>query len=216
MKNKIRLSIIFAFLPLLLLGQTEPEIDKNGRTEAQLARQKEVSLPIVEYSPTATARSGGEDKDEGVYLPGTPVEFATSEDVANLNGLIQALSDQLAAGNLTGDQFEMELNTIKKSLEMCCGGANLEEKDEPSYLFQNAPNPFSETTNIQYFIPEDAVNAKLQIRDLTGVILKTHILKDKGFGVIQLARATFSSGSYVYTLEIDGQLTDSKIMILTK
>ena len=63
---------------------------------------------------------------------------------------------------LSEAQLQAEVNDIKKSLEMCCGGGSLiDDEGHKSYLLQNTPNPFYENTNIQYFIPSDATIANL-------------------------------------------------------
>ncbi len=57
--------------------------------------------------------------------------------------------------------------------------------NDQAVLYQNIPNPFSGKTIIQYYIPEDAGNAYIQITTVNGAVLKT-INVTKGNGQIEL------------------------------
>jgi hypothetical protein len=49
-----------------------------------------------------------------------------------------------------------------------------------------------------------------------GHTLKSFALSNKGAGQINISADTLSSGSYFYSLLVDGKKTDTKQMILTK
>ena len=59
-------------------------------------------------------------------------------------------------------------------------------------------------------------HATLQIRNLTGKILRHIRIADRGLSMVNIGQKLLENGSYVYTLEVDGEIVDSKIMILTK
>lgn len=84
-------------------------------------------------------------------------------------------------------------------------------------LFQNAPNPLHQTTNIKYYLPEQASSASIEIQDLNGQMLQQFPLNSVGEGEITFNAQQLGlvSGTYVYTLKIDGQVINSKKMILT-
>ncbi|MEM0994545.1 MAG: tail fiber domain-containing protein [Bacteroidota bacterium] len=83
-------------------------------------------------------------------------------------------------------------------------------------LSQNAPNPFTENTTIQYFIPEGTQSAQLQVTNTKGQIIKQIELSGTGQGQIMLAAHSLTAGNYRYQLIIDGRVVDSKQMVLTK
>ncbi len=83
-------------------------------------------------------------------------------------------------------------------------------------LGQNAPNPFNSSTIIKYYLPSQANNAELIITDANGNTLKSFALSNKGAGQINISAGTLSSGSYFYSLLVDGKKIDTKQMILTK
>lgn len=83
-------------------------------------------------------------------------------------------------------------------------------------LAQNEPNPFRGNTTIRYYLPSDGQSAQLQIMNSNGVILKTQEINNFGHGSISLNTNELAAGSYQYALVINGQVVDSKQMILTR
>ncbi|MEM0994285.1 MAG: tail fiber domain-containing protein [Bacteroidota bacterium] len=83
-------------------------------------------------------------------------------------------------------------------------------------LTQNQPNPFNEQTTINYFIPEQTEQAVLIITDLKGQVIKELNISRRGEGNVTLAANTLSVGTYQYSLVLDGQLTATKQMVLTR
>jgi hypothetical protein len=79
-------------------------------------------------------------------------------------------------------------------------------------LDQNVPNPFAEQTTISYFIPETARAAKIIFFDLSGKTLKS-VDVEKGSGLITVFAPSLSSGTYSYSLIVDGQTVETKKMV---
>ncbi|MEM1326302.1 MAG: tail fiber domain-containing protein [Bacteroidota bacterium] len=91
------------------------------------------------------------------------------------------------------------------------------EQVSSANLLQNAPNPFSDNTTIQYFIPESTQRAQLQVVNANGQIIKQIELSNVvGQGQVRLEANTLNAGNYRYQLIIDGRIVDSKQMVLTK
>ena len=85
-----------------------------------------------------------------------------------------------------------------------------------AYLKQNAPNPFSNNTIIQSYVPADAHQAQLLIYSSDGRQLKSYSLTNNGMNNVTISSGTLASGQYIYSLIIDGRKVDTKNMILTK
>jgi len=82
-------------------------------------------------------------------------------------------------------------------------------------LYQNAPNLFKESTTIKLEIPESVGNAMVCIYDLTGRQLKCLGVSGRGTTSIQIFGNELTAGLYHYALIADGNLIDTKTMILT-
>ena len=83
-------------------------------------------------------------------------------------------------------------------------------------LYQNIPNPFSQTTQIQYYLPASIKTAFLCIYDMQGKQLKQYLLTQRGEGFQQIFGNEFTPGMYLYSMIADGKEVDTKRMILTE
>jgi hypothetical protein len=82
-------------------------------------------------------------------------------------------------------------------------------------LYQNAPNPFKESTTIKLEIPETIGNAMVCIYDLNGRQLKCLSVSGRGTTSVQIYGNELTAGLYHYALIADGALIDTKTMVLT-
>ncbi len=83
-------------------------------------------------------------------------------------------------------------------------------------LYQNRPNPFTSSTSIEMYLPQDISHAEVQIIDVDGKILKTVSVSERGNTSITIEEGTLKSGVYIYTLVVDGNIAQSKRLILTE
>jgi len=81
-------------------------------------------------------------------------------------------------------------------------------------LRQNAPNPFSNNTTIEYQLPENVDNASLVISDLTGKIISTYTISEKG--TVQFDANGLDSGIYLYAIIANGKSIASQKMVIQK
>jgi hypothetical protein len=83
-------------------------------------------------------------------------------------------------------------------------------------LAQNIPNPFSNTTRIDIYLPETVKNAVLYVYNMQGVQIKSFNINERGTTSVTIEGYTLQAGMYLYTLIADGKEVDTKKMILTK
>jgi hypothetical protein len=83
-------------------------------------------------------------------------------------------------------------------------------------LFQNHPNPFNGFTFIDYFLPENTINAFLKVIDSNGKLVKAFPINKTGFGQVELDCTDLAQGTYYYTLLVNNQAADTKNMIISK
>lgn len=87
--------------------------------------------------------------------------------------------------------------------------------EKSAKLYQNTPNPFSESTTIKCDVPSESKVSELYIYDMQGSQIKTIKITDKGSVNIVLRSGELKPGMYFYSLIIDKKEIDTKKMILT-
>ena len=83
-------------------------------------------------------------------------------------------------------------------------------------LYQNTPNPFTESTLIRCDVAEDVAKADLYIYNMNGEQIAEYVITERGETSIVIDGGSLSAGMYLYALIADGQVIDTKRMILTK
>jgi len=83
-------------------------------------------------------------------------------------------------------------------------------------LEQNIPNPFTNTTNIGYTLPQKFTNAQIVITDKTGKTLKVVNVSGSSKRNITVNASTLALGAYQYSLIVDGRLIATKQMVIAK
>lgn len=81
-------------------------------------------------------------------------------------------------------------------------------------LSQNAPNPLHESTDIDYVLPEKYNVASLVIQDLNGrQVAQFELTESVGKITFRPQSYGLGTGTYVYSLVIDGNIVDTKKMV---
>jgi hypothetical protein len=122
------------------------------------------------------------------------------------NKKIETLT-QLVAQLTNNDQKPGNVSTETSLRSVTLSAASIE---------QNTPNPFNQTTVINYHVPQNAGNAFIQITDMNGRVIKTITADAKGNGQLLLHVGELTAGVYQYSLVVNGKLIDTKKMMLTK
>ncbi len=127
-----------------------------------------------------------------------------AHDDTRISNIMSINSDALAA-----EAYDNGLDTYEVSLETRSG--DLEEGEFA--LFQNRPNPFIESTQIKFFLPE-AADVELVITDMTGrLVTKKTQSYPAGTQNITINNADLNvSGVLYYTIKA-GEFTATKKMI---
>lgn len=113
-------------------------------------------------------------------------------------------------------QQQRELDEIKALLNQLLYKENNNTNLNLGSLLQNQPNPFREATLITYAVPEGTGSAELQITDMSGRVVKRTDITARGEGTFTLRANSLPAGTYAYSLIIDGELVQTKKMVLTK
>lgn len=116
--------------------------------------------------------------------------------------------------------LELEIKNIKAILSTLTGDSPTRtvqlENNTEEMLLQNAPNPFSESTSIEYNLPAHCTETQLLIIDSNGKLIKSIENIETGHGKVILQANTLAPGSYRYTLVCQGQNLASKSMLIVR
>ncbi len=127
--------------------------------------------------------------------------------------LINAVKEQ----QTTIEQQNTRIDALEKLLaeNTTTTTANqIEVSYKTAQLFQNEPNPFDAETKISFILPPNVSDASIVITDLQGKMVQDIKVSGVGKQEITLQAATLSKGIYLYSLNINGQILDTKKMLL--
>ena len=82
-------------------------------------------------------------------------------------------------------------------------------------LFQNVPNPASQETRIRYELGGETSIARIGIYKMDGKEVFLHAL-DGSQGELIIGAGELAPGMYLYSLIVDGQVQDTKRMVVTR
>lgn len=119
---------------------------------------------------------------------------------------------------------QQQINELKGVVEKLLAARTAPQKTnnhtlpllQKASLGQNQPNPFNETTLIDYYLPRNVQNAKVQVTTLGGKVVGEVKLPEKGKGKVNIQAYTYPTGTYYYSLIVDGQIIETRKMVLMK
>ncbi|MFT3705104.1 MAG: T9SS type A sorting domain-containing protein [Agriterribacter sp.] len=153
----------------------------------------------------------------GVYKPQNDKDLYGlnySEFVVPLVKAVQQLSkenDSLKEQNAT---LEARLQKIESMLKIT---PTSNQVLSGSSVGQNSPNPFRGNTVISYNVPQQGglSTSYIVVYDVAGKALKQFNVS-QGRGTVNLDASMLPSGTYNYSLFVDGKVVDTKKMVLIK
>jgi hypothetical protein len=146
----------------------------------------------------------------GVHVPENDADnysLSYEKMVVPLVKAVQELSQQ-------NEEMKKEIEELKAMMTALTNKQNISLSS--SVLQQNIPNPAVNNTTISYNLPLNSKYAEVVVTDKMGRKLKTVQLSGSGNGTIQINTAALAAGTYQYSLYINGSITESKQMIVSK
>ena len=114
-------------------------------------------------------------------------------------------------------ELSAEVNNLKGTTpNRVMAHMNNEADNVNAILYQNNPNPFTTDTRIGYSLPASTSSASLYIYNMNGAQIADYPITTFGEGSVIIKAGVMDAGMYLYTLIADGQVVDTKRMILTK
>ena len=186
-----------------------PNLVKETQFETNMGKRSLAAKPDPSGKPSSanTAEAKGES-----------INFKAVNYVELIPIMIKAMQEQQTV--IENQQKEIDELKNVVSLSKNTGTSNTAvsktaDYSSGAYVKQNAPNPFSQNTAIQYYIPSTVKQAQLIVYGMDGSQIKSYTLKN-GMNQVSISGGTLSSGQYIYSLVVDGKKIDSKNMVLTK
>jgi hypothetical protein len=129
--------------------------------------------------------------------------------------LIEEQSSTIDKQSLEISELKDQIASIQAVLEkagMTGTSAKSSANEKENMLYQNQPNPFSDKTTIKVQLKADAKDAFIIISSLQGETLQT--IPVFGEGDVEINAGILPSGSYIYSLSVNGKVIDTKRMVV--
>ncbi len=177
-----------------------PQAQESGKTETQSEILEFKALNYTELIPVLI-KGIQELNDE------------LKPEIRNLKSENDELKSEIR--NLLAGQASLksEIDKLKSAIP---SGNSLSTSLSSASLVQNVPNPFTNATTIKYTLPSKFTSAQIIITDKNGKQLKQLNISDNGNGTLHVDASTLSSGTYHYSLVIDGKIITTKQMMVIK
>ncbi len=133
-----------------------------------------------------------------------------SEFVVPLIKAVKELNELISNQQAEIDNLKAELENSNKT-----SNSNL-IKDTGLRMEQNFPNPFSIETEIDLYVDQTYIEAKINLFDLRGSLIKSIPVNGRGNTKISVSSEGINEGIYLYALIADNQVIESKKMIVSK
>ncbi|MDR3218552.1 MAG: tail fiber domain-containing protein [Dysgonamonadaceae bacterium] len=174
-----------------------------------IAQDVEKAAESIQYS-----FSGVDNTDSNLY------GLRYEEFVVPLAQAVQELSVLEEAEEIAIDLLQTQINGLREKMNAALSeeGYTISELDNRNgALQQNAPNPFNQSTLIQYTLPQTYSSAQIVIVDNGGRTIKHIPVSGSGrTNSISVEAGLFpAAGVYYYSLYVDGNLVDTKKMVKT-
>ena len=185
------------------LGNTDTKREHFGVIAEEMA--KIVPEAVIGYTHNDVDTDTQTDMlavDEGM------IKFILINAIQDQQELIEAQAAQIA-------KLEEAFSTIGSTEINNQSRVTLQAIDLAE-LGQNTPNPFNGSTTIDYVIPTDSKNASISIFGTSGQLMKTVAIQHLGKGTLIVDADDLPSGTYSYTLNVDGRTIKTSKMAVAR
>ncbi len=190
-------------------GVTFNWISNGSEDIGFISQELDTVLPVIVHTDSFT---GYKSSDYGRIVP----------------VLVEAMKEQ----QKIIDSLKTDIADLQATVYLCCSNnkslpagdngsseinPNINIVPDNSVLYQNAPNPFSEQTEIKYYLSENVTQAEMFIFDMQGKQIKRYELTTfNGNGKIIINGGELTPGMFFYSLIANGKEVGTKRMIITE
>src|SRR6266542_3377318 len=192
-----------------------PDLVNDTKFETAMAQPQSIEATLQqtqEYAKTETQSETIEFKSLN-YTELIPVLIKGMQELSTIN---DEKATRINAQQKQINELQKQIDELKAIVLRSNPQTGTNTKIAGTSLAQNFPNPFTNTTTIKYILPSKFTSAQIIITDKNGKQLKKLNISDKGNGTLHVDASTLSSGTYHYSLVIDGKIISTKQMIVAK
>jgi hypothetical protein len=211
--------------------QFKMSIDQSGK----MLRPVTNALEVIEKIEPKKTEAGTSSQSNAYGITASNMESVLPNSVGNINLagkdgrtaaikgvnydeliplLVQAVKDQQSQIKAQQSQID-ELMAVVTNKALPTIDIALSDKDAIR-LDQSVPNPADRFTSIGYYIPSTVNTAVIKFADAEGKLIKSITIAERGAGKVNIYLSELSTGVYTYTLIADGQLINTKKMVVTR
>jgi len=185
-------------------AMAQPQTTEAALQQAQESGKTETKSEIIEFKALN-------------YTELIPVLIKGMQELSKISEGLLTQNDELKSEvrNLLAGQASLK-SEIDKLKSAKFSGNFLSTNLSSSSLVQNFPNPFTNATTIKYTLPSKFTSAQIIITDKSGKQLKQLNISGYGNGTLHMDASTLSSGTYNYSLVVDGKIVSTKQMVVAK
>jgi len=153
-------------------------------------------------------------EEEYLKIYDTGIKYMLVNAIQEQQEIIEAQDEKIATLEERLAKIEAALNggTINNDINR----QNIQLDGTGAYLEQNQPNPFNSNTLINYNVPTDVTDAVINVFDAKGQLIHSERIAQAGQGQIQIKAGTIAAGTYSYSLVVNGNIVDTKRMVIAK
>ena len=198
----------------------------NGKAGFRNAGQNQVGLvaqDLQKVAPELVSTFTHEEEDaeskvikseDYLMISESSIKYMLVNAVKEQQEIIEAQDEKIATleerlakieAALNGGTINTDIN--RQDIQLDGGGA---------YLEQNQPNPFNNNTLINYSVPADVTDAVVNVFDAKGQLIHSERIAQAGKGQLQIKAGTIVAGTYSYSLVVNGNVVDTKRMVIAK
>ena len=171
-----------------------------------LAQEVETAAKKLNYDFSGVCAPANEKSIYGLRYSEFVVPLVKA--VQEVSGTTDSLINVIDSLKNAEANLQTQINNLAQQMALLKSSAGLQ---------QNIPNPFKNSTTINYILPDGTTDAQLTITDADGRVLKDVVLGNlKGPGQAVVNVGDLASGTYFYSLVVNGKIVGTRRMILAK
>ena len=192
-----------------------PDLVNDTKFETAMAQPQttEAALPQIQESGKTETQSEIIEFKALNYTELIPVLIKGMQELSTIN---DEKATRINAQQKQINGLQKQIDELKAIVLRSNPQTGTNTKIANASLAQNVPNPFTNATTIKYTLPSKFTSAQILITDKNGKQLKQLNIPDNGNGALHVDAPTLSSGTYNYSLIIDGKIISTKQMVVAK